>query len=179
MPTFDETTVGGDSAESTSGLSRRSVVRAGAVAAWSVPLVQLAAAAPSFAASGPADLSTSTIGTRTRGGAGSKDVTFPINIINTNTLATTALTVTIPCALGGLSNTQVAPTGWTAVSSGGSSNNRTLVTYTKTVQLGGNASTGVTNFVVANQSSTPAVYTPIAVNPGVGTPAAFVNATAI
>ena len=38
------------------GVSRRSVVKAGAVAAWSVPLVQLATAAPALAVSGLAKL---------------------------------------------------------------------------------------------------------------------------
>lgn len=39
-----------------SGVSRRSVVRVGAAAAWTVPLVQIATAAPALAVSGPADL---------------------------------------------------------------------------------------------------------------------------
>ncbi len=39
------------------GISRRSVMKAGAAAAWSVPLVQVVAAAPAVAVSGSAALS--------------------------------------------------------------------------------------------------------------------------
>lgn len=44
---------------SRSGPSRRSVVRVGAAAVWTIPLVQVATSAPAFAASGPATLSIS------------------------------------------------------------------------------------------------------------------------
>ena len=56
-----------DEADNTSGVSRRSLVRAGATVAWSVPLVQIATAAPALAAvSGPARLRCiSFTGTRT------------------------------------------------------------------------------------------------------------------
>jgi hypothetical protein len=44
------------SAESSGGISRRSVVKAGAAAAWTIPLVQVVAAAPAVAVSGAPQL---------------------------------------------------------------------------------------------------------------------------
>lgn len=50
------TSTDNDLTPNASGVSRRSVVRVGAAAAWTVPLVQVATAAPALAVSGPAKL---------------------------------------------------------------------------------------------------------------------------
>src|SRR5205823_14375066 len=60
-------------------MGRRTVVRAAAVTAWAVPVVQVVAASPVFATSGPANIS-GTTGTITR----SNGKTFVVDIPVTN-----------------------------------------------------------------------------------------------
>jgi hypothetical protein len=149
------------------GMTRRSVVRAGAAAAWAVPLVTVAAAAPSFAASGEADLSSSKLGTASRGTGGQTDrATIPITITNTNTQPSGTLTVTIVSAANDLHNGQAAPAGWTVVASGGTNGNRNTVTYTAGAPIGGNTSLGSLNFVVRGNSDGVRNFASIGVNPG-------------
>jgi len=58
--------------DSHGGLGRRSLVRTGVAAAWAVPAISVAAAAPAFAAcSGHGDLTGSSHGTASRSGPGS------------------------------------------------------------------------------------------------------------
>ncbi|MBA2954561.1 hypothetical protein GON03_09520 [Nocardioides sp. MAH-18] len=150
-------------------MTRRSVVRAGAAAAWAVPMVQIAAAAPSFAASGPANLSTSSVGTASRN---KKDVTIPnVVVVNSNNQSTTALTVTVASS-GSLAGTQpAAPTGWSAARSGNS------VVFTRQSQLAGNSSTTPATFLLTLQNNQATTLT-ITASPGAtGTPKAFSSVT--
>ena len=51
---FESNSAGADKDQTTGGgVSRRSVIKAGAHAAWAVPLVHVVAAAPAMAVSGP------------------------------------------------------------------------------------------------------------------------------
>src|SRR3954452_3176751 len=129
MPSIDPSSVTDDlNAQGRSGMSRRSVVRTGVAAAWAVPLIQVAAAAPSFAASGPADLSTSTIGTPSRD---KKVVSIPgVRLINSNNQATTLARVTV-ASTGTLAFTQpTPPSPWIIETKSNSS-----VTFKRTAQL--------------------------------------------
>jgi hypothetical protein len=145
------------------GMTRRSVVRAGAAAAWAVPLVTVAAAAPSFAASGPADLGTSTITSVTRSG---KDVTITgLTIKNTNSQSTNGLKVTIT------SNKTVAsigsnPSGWTASLSGNT------ITLLAASPVGGNSSAAPVNFTFTLQVGSASSITVQATTTG-GAPGVF------
>jgi hypothetical protein len=94
---------------SSGGISRRSVMKAGAVAAWSVPLVQVVAAAPANAAcSGTPVLdATAAVGSR---GTGNQDLklTFTIPVKNVGGGTTSGLKVS-------LYPTAPLPAGWTVV----------------------------------------------------------------
>jgi len=95
---------------SSRGISRRSVMKAGAAAAWSVPLVQVVAAAPAVAVSGPTSLSAT-------GGTGgwngnSANMATRITITNTGANDTSSLQVTFTFTSGWVSGTASAPTGW-------------------------------------------------------------------
>ncbi|HSE09222.1 MAG TPA: hypothetical protein VLB29_11210 [Nocardioidaceae bacterium] len=119
------------------GISRRSVVKAGAVAAWSVPLVQVVAAAPAMAAvSG-----TSTLGLPAANGSwsgNSSNLNGAVTISNTGSVATTSLQVTMDFDAAWTSGSASAP-GWTVTPSA----NATTKTYvfTATTQLAAGDST--------------------------------------
>jgi hypothetical protein len=110
-------------------MDRRTLLRAGAATAWSVPLVQAATAAPAFAAvSGPASLST-TSGTITRANG---LYTISIIVRNSGGSATQGLQAVLtssPAPIQSSSN----PIGWS--SSGPSS-----WTTTQEIQAGGSKS---------------------------------------
>lgn len=75
------------------GLSRRTVMRTGAHAAWAVPAISVATAAPALAASGPAALSVilAPIGVRVP----LNTVNINATVTNNNTLATTDFQVVL------------------------------------------------------------------------------------
>jgi hypothetical protein len=91
--------------QSGGGISRRSVMKAGAVAAWSVPLVQVVAASPAHAAcSGNPVLDVNdATGARSNSGQGQRTITVPVK--NTGGGTTSGLTVSIY-------PTQAMPEGW-------------------------------------------------------------------
>lgn len=91
--TFESISGDAENTQTSGGISRRSVIKVGAHAAWAVPLVQVVAAAPAFAVSGPPKLAfsgesgsypaknsqtlnTSVTLTNTGGGTQSLQVTF-------------------------------------------------------------------------------------------------------
>jgi hypothetical protein len=97
-------------------LGRRSLVRTGVTAAWAVPAITVAAAAPAFAAcSGAGNLSGSTHGTASRSG---KTVTITVTLANSGgTTSGLALSVSGPDSLHTLD--QVSATGWSTATAGG------------------------------------------------------------
>lgn len=106
--------ISGDSENSSvtpRGVSRRSVMKAGAAAAWSVPLVQVVAAAPAVAVSGPTTLVASP------GAAGwngnSANIAAPVTVRNTGSNDSLALQVTYTFKSGWTGGSATAPTGWT------------------------------------------------------------------
>ncbi len=91
-------------------------MRTGVTAAWAVPAITVAAAAPAFAAcSGQTDLSGSAHGTASRSG---KTVTITVTLSNSG-LTTSGLTLSVsgPDPLHTLD--QVSASGWTTASAGG------------------------------------------------------------
>jgi hypothetical protein len=103
--------------DSHGGLGRRSLVRTGVAAAWAVPAISVAAAAPAFAAcSGHGDLTGSSHGTASRSG---KTVTITITLVNSGaTTSGLALSVSGPDALHTLDQVS-ATAGWSTASAGG------------------------------------------------------------
>jgi hypothetical protein len=84
------------------GISRRSVMKVGAAAAWSVPLVQVVAAAPAHATSGPAQLdfqsATGSYTSRTQGANTYRTLDVTLVLENKGGTATQAVTVTLTLA---------------------------------------------------------------------------------
>ena len=96
-------------------LSRRTLVRAGATAAWAVPAIQVVAAAPAFAAGsgGPTTLTPATpTGKYTSSTA--LNVTASVTNSGTQSANNLQLTITLPTAATGT----VTATGWTVTGSG-------------------------------------------------------------
>ena len=120
-------------------LGRRSLVRTGVTAAWVVPAITVAAAAPAFAAcSGQANLSGSTHGTPSRSG---KNVTITVTLSNSGTTTSgLALSVSGPDALHTLD--QVSGSGWSTASAG--SGGSQMLTSVAGAQLSCGALTGFT-----------------------------------
>lgn len=121
-------------------LGRRSLVRTGVTAAWAVPAITVAAAAPAFAAcSGHGDLSGSSHGKPSRS---QKDVTITVTLANSGaTTSGLALSVSGPNSLHTLDQVS-ATSGWSSASASGGGGALTLTTVA-TAQLvcGGPATT--------------------------------------
>lgn len=122
--------ISGDSENSSvtsRGVSRRSVMKAGAAAAWSVPLVQVVAAAPAVAVSG-ATLDVSAVaGSFTGIGTGSNEqrsTNMSFSVSTTGWTPPAAVTVTIAFT-GGIAAPVTPPNGWAP--SGNASTTRTFV----------------------------------------------------
>ncbi|GAA4109652.1 hypothetical protein GCM10022215_04140 [Nocardioides fonticola] len=97
MTTLDNSTEFEDGATE-SGLSRRSLVRAGAMGAAAVPAITIATAAPALAAATSATNSGSTVlaaSLYANRVGGTRNINLTVNITNTGTLTTTALAVTV------------------------------------------------------------------------------------
>jgi uncharacterized membrane protein len=126
--------------DSRAHLGRRSLVRTGVTAAWAVPAVTVAAAAPAFAAcSGHSDLSQSSHGTASRSG---KTVTITLTLSNGGaTTSGLALSVSGPDTLHTLD--EVSATGWSTASAGGAGS-LTLTSVATTQLVCGAAPTAVT-----------------------------------
>lgn len=99
--------------QSLSGIDRRTVVRAGVATAWSVPLVQAVGAAPAFAVSGPANLST-TSGTISRNTT-TAVYTVSITVTNSGGTASQALTATLTSSHSPIQSAST-PVGWSGTS---------------------------------------------------------------
>ncbi len=109
------------------GISRRAVVRTAGHAAWMAPAIVAASAAPSFAASGPAAISTTVTGSRSEG---MLTVTVTLTNANTGAAGPTALSVGVtPLPNGGTvlsaDPTMVSADGWSFDSRSGNSGGRT------------------------------------------------------
>jgi hypothetical protein len=118
--------------EATGHLGRRSLVRTGVTAAWAVPVITAAAAAPAFAAcSGHGNLSGSSHGTASRSG---KTVTITVTLANSGgTTSGLALSVSGPDALHTLDQVS-ATSGWTSsTASGGGSETLTVLATSQLV----------------------------------------------
>jgi hypothetical protein len=93
------------------GMNRRTLLRAGAATAWSVPLVQAATAAPAFAVSGPAKLTVAPV--EGPGVARANGVyTIKLTVTNSGGAATHGLTATVassPAPLGSPSTPTTGP----------------------------------------------------------------------
>ncbi len=125
-------------------ISRRSVVRAGATAAWSVPLIQVVGAAPAFAAvSGDTVL---TLATPTGSYTSATTLHVVASVTNSGTHSTTnlQLTVSLPTPASGT----VTATGWTVSGSG------TSFVFTANAPVVASASLAID--VTFTVSSTPA-----------------------
>ena len=143
-------------------VGRRSVVRTGVTAAWAVPAVTVAAAAPAFAAcSGNGNLSGSSHGVPSRS---AKTVTITITLANSGgTTSGLALSVSGPDSAHTLDS--LSATGWTTAT-GGSGGSATLTsvaasqlacgaptqTSTFTIKLHSNASGQTLGFVATTTS---------------------------
>jgi hypothetical protein len=149
--------------ETTGHLGRRSLVRTGVTAAWAVPVITAAAAAPAFAAcSGHGNLSGSSHGTASRSG---KTVTVTVTLANSGgTTSGLALSVSGPDALHTLDQVSAA-SGWTSSSaSGGGSQTLTVLATSQlacgappqastfTVKLHTNGANQLLTFVVTTAS---------------------------
>ena len=142
-------------------LGRRSLVRTGVTAAWAVPAITVAAAAPAFAAcSGQADVSGSTHGTPSRSG---KTVMITVTLSNSGgTTSGLMVAVSGPDALHTLD--QVSASGWTTASadSGGSQTLTSvagadlgcgaLTAFTFTIMLHSNAANQQLGFLFTSAS---------------------------
>lgn len=108
----DETT-----AQDASKLGRRSLVRAGATAAWAVPVVGVVAATPAFAATcSTATTADISVSATSSSGSGTHTWTVTVTIANAG-LLTSGLIVTASQAGGGGASATLStvPTGWTKV----------------------------------------------------------------
>ena len=91
------------------GVSRRSVVKAGAAAAWSVPLIQVVAAAPAHANTSPGTTITVT-GSADWDDSSKKKLTTTVTVTNTGLSETQDLTITVTFD----ATTTATPTGVSA-----------------------------------------------------------------
>lgn len=149
--------VGEDTASSDAvSLSRRSVVRAGAAAAWTAPLVQVLSAAPAQAVgSGVVLVLTPPLGGFSHASA-NKDFVFAGTLTNNGTQTTTNVQITVVLTTNGTTDwtgaAAQANTGFTASApvTGGTSGAYTVsITYTKTApQLAGSGGSVAVNFTI-------------------------------
>jgi hypothetical protein len=104
-------------------ISRRTVVRTGVTAAWSVPVIQVVGAAPALAVSGP---KISVVGGQAVWDGNYINVTVPLSNTGTQTIDSITITLTFSTPLAPEPNS--APGGWAASTSviGG----KTTITYT-------------------------------------------------
>lgn len=136
----------GVSLQGTSGVSRRSVMKAGAAAAWTVPLIQVVAAAPAVATSGMSTLALS--GATGSWSGKSANLNVQVTIQNTGAVATTSLQVTMTFGSAWTSG-KASATNWTATPAGDTATK--TYTFTAATQL---AAGGTTQLVAKFASST-------------------------
>lgn len=143
--------------------ARRHIIRA---AAWSVPVIAVAATAPAFAASG-ANFSTSSTTAKlfATGFFGlTQRVETTVVLRNSGTAPTAALTVTISTAGDIQANNQTAPAGWTLTSVDTASD---TAVFTRTAQLPAATNETVT-FVLRRSPDFGGETVTVAINPGAG-----------
>jgi hypothetical protein len=134
--------ISGDAENTTAsrGISRRSVMKVGAAAAWSVPLVQVVAAAPAHATSGQAAvLALSGASGQWIGGSSSTQFTLQSTIANTGgaEALSVQVTYTFPDTLGWSPSYVSATGGWVGSASG------RVVTLTLATLAAGNSETPI------------------------------------
>ena len=152
MGDIQQTDRAADTASATRGMTRRSVVRTGAAAAWSVPVITVVAAAPAFAASGPAAITT-TIASAYRHPSNLQKpnvldrLSVISNFSNANTQPTTAFRVLVSLTPTGTGNpapdfknsiVQTVPAGY-ALTGQYADGKSIYFLFTKAVQIQGNA----------------------------------------
>ena len=125
-----------NSQTSSEGVSRRSVMKAGAAVAWTVPLVQVVAAAPAVAVSGKSTLALSAASGSWSGN--SSNLEAQVTITNTGSVATTSLQVTFTFDSAWTSGS-ASGSGWT-VSPAGKATTK-VYTFTAGTQLAPGAGT--------------------------------------
>jgi hypothetical protein len=176
MEFVDDATLssGGELTErSSGGISRRSVMKAGAHVAWAVPLVQVVAAAPAVAASPqplPAQLALSAVS----GSWNGKSANFKTSIQITNSGGSPAKSLQVQYTFPtGWTPTASAVTGWTL------SAQSNVYTFTSGSDLG--VDTSVTfnpQFSWATNQGQPFTITVSATSTGSNTPADTINVPA-
>jgi hypothetical protein len=122
--------ISGDAENTTAsrGISRRSVMKVGAAAAWSVPLVQVVAAAPAHATSGTrAELSWAAL-TGSYSSTDARILNVSASISNTGSFDASSVQVVLTVPVEGA--TVAAPAGWNVTPSGQD------FTFTKATPLG-------------------------------------------
>ena len=130
--TFESISGDAENTQTSAGISRRSIIKVGAHAAWAVPLVQVVAAAPAVAVSGTttrvswAGFSGSYSSTDAR----NLDVTASIANDGSTSASGVQVVLTVPVPVNGCTT----PAGWTV------SRNGQDFTFTKTTPLSGAAS---------------------------------------
>ncbi|EAP99579.1 hypothetical protein JNB_05385 [Janibacter sp. HTCC2649] len=152
------------------GINRRTLMRTGAHAAWTVPTVQLVTQSPAMAASGAAAVNVTATNSGWTGAdtaAARFAVTTIVSNVNTQSTVDLKVTYTLPA---GVTAVATAPAGWTVESGNGSN---VIVLDKIDPQLGAGASTGP--FVVTFDPVDTAVGNSILVNltaspGGAGTP---------
>lgn len=150
MEFVDDATLSSDgevTESSSRGISRRSVMKAGAAAAWSVPLVQVVAAAPANAATSGAPVLSFTTCTANYGTSAGASAADPSHLFVTavvkNTGGVTAgltVTLTIPANLHDAAPTVSPSAGWSASPATGSLTAGWTIVLTVADQLGAGAS---------------------------------------
>jgi hypothetical protein len=109
------------------GVRRRAVVRVGAVAAWAVPVVAMAAPAPAAACSGGSTTLTAVaLGDPQLSGGHKPTVTQQVQVCNTGASATCDLSATATSAGASRKLNLFSLNGWPAATTGGGSRSLTV-----------------------------------------------------
>jgi hypothetical protein len=154
--------------EERSGLSRRTVIKGAAHAAWMVPAITVVTQAPALAASGAAQLSfMSASGTHS-----GTTITARVDVKNLNSQGTTAFQLSFQINTPAGAQAGVvsggSPRGW-GTGSVGTGSSKNVITFTATSQLLGNADTGTLTFKFSSTKGFPSSITVTALAGGTGT----------
>lgn len=158
------------------GISRRTVIKAGAHAAWAVPLVQVVAAAPAIAVSGSCTLSITKASGKWPGGSGKLNVSVTVAAA---TNATSGLQVTLVFTEGWQGG-KAAASGWGVTGPTPTTPNTYVFTANTQIAAGGTATLTAqftpsgaagaaakidVSATALNSSNAPGTQIPVAANP--------------
>lgn len=159
--------------EGRSGLSRRTVIKGAAHAAWAIPAIQIISQAPALAASGDAALSVDSACAGWKAGTQGTTPTFTVtgNVYNTNSKPTTALEVDFTFAFScDITNVTLGAAAWSAATSTGST-----VKIIAGNQLAGTTTSTPTSYpysvtfkATSSNNKTSATTIDVTAKPGVG-----------